>query len=333
MQVPMADDYTFFRHRRRDQYVINMMRRILLRIIQLIFILLILSFLVFLLMYLAPGDAAEKRLMSQGVAVTKEMLTAERERMGLLRPFFVRYGEWLFGVLRGDFGLSVKDDLPVAPKLLAGLKNTTALAGGSLLLALLFAFPAGILSAVRQGGIPDHILRILSFAGNSMPNFLLSILLMYAFCVRIRLFPIIAEGGIEGLVLPSLSLAIPMASRFIRQIRAEILTELSAEYVRGMRARGVKERYILFGNVLRNASGHILTTIGLQVGTLMGGSVVVESIFRWPGIGKLVMDSITARDYPVIMGFVLVMGTIYVVINLLTDIAYRVLDPRTSTHA
>lgn len=306
-----------------------MMKRILKRIIQLIFILLILSFLVFLLMYLAPGDAAEKRLTSQGVAVTREMLTAERERMGLLRPFFVRYGEWLFNVLRGDFGVSFKDDLPVAPKLLAGLKNTAVLAAGSLFLALLFALPAGILSAVRQDGILDHLLRILSFVGNSMPNFLLSVLLMYAFCVRIRLFPIIAEGGIRGLVLPALSLAIPMASRFIRQIRAEILTELHADYVRGMRARGVKERYILLRNVLRNAAGHIMTIIGLQVGTLMGGSVVVETIFRWPGIGKLVMDSITARDYPVIMGFVLVMGTIYVIINLLTDTVYHLLDPRT----
>jgi peptide/nickel transport system permease protein len=293
-------------------------------------ILLILSFFVFLLLYLAPGDPAEKRLTSQGVTITKEVLLAEQERLGLLRPFFVRYGEWLLGVMRGDFGLSFKDDRPVAPKLMAGLSKTVTLASVSLLFSLLISYPLALLSAFKKDKISDHIIRIISFVGNSLPNFLISVLLMYFFCIKIKIFPVIAEGSAKGLVLPVLSLSIPMVSRFTRQMRSEMITQLSEDYVTGMRLRGVKEIFIAI-NIIRNSLGHILTIIGLQIGTLMGGSVVIETIFRWPGIGKLVMDSITARDYPVIMGFVLIMGTIYVVINQLTDICYHLLDPRVKT--
>ncbi|MCR5099564.1 MAG: ABC transporter permease [Lachnospiraceae bacterium] len=302
--------------------------RITKRIAELLVLLIVLSILTFLLMYLAPGDPAQKRLSSQGVAVTKEMLDAERERMGLARPFFVRYGEWAWGVIRGDFGLSLKDDMPVAPKLREGLSNTIVLASASLILSLVFAIPLGILSAVKKNSIFDHTVRILSFIGNSLPNFLISVILMYFFCIWLDLFPIIASGSIQGLFLPALSLAIPMCARFTRQIRAEIQKELERDYVTGLRARGVKESDVLIKNVLYNCMGHIFTIIALQIGTLMGGSVVIETIFRWPGIGKLVMDSITARDYPVIMGFVLIMGTIYVAVNLLSDIICQVIDPR-----
>ena len=152
---------------------------------------------------------------------------------------------------------------------------------------------------------------------------------MYFLCIKLNLFPVIAKGTMEGLLLPVLSLSIPMAGRFIRQIRAEILDQLKEDYVSGMQGRGVKQGFIVM-NVLRNSLGHIFTIIALQVGSLMGGSVVIETIFRWPGIGKLVMDSITARDYPVILGFVIIMGVIYVVINQLSDILHHVLDPRTT---
>ena len=255
-------------------------------------LLIILSLLVFALMYIAPGDPAEKRLTSQGTAITKEVLEAERARLGLMRPFLVRYGEWLFGIIRGDFGISFKDDMPVAPKLAAGLHKTLILS-----------------------------------SGNSMPNFLISVLLMYVLCIQLRLFPVIADGSPASLILPVLSLSIPMSGRFIRQMRSEFIDQLNEDYVTGMRMRGVKERYVAV-NIIRNSLGHILTIVGLQVGTLMGGSVVIETIFRWPGLGKLVMDSINSRDYPVIMGFVIIMGTIYIVINQLTDVSYHVLDPR-----
>ncbi len=305
-----------------------MKKQIAKRIAELIIILIVLSFLTFLLMYLAPGDPAEKRLSSQGVAVTKEVLQAEQERMGLLRPFMVRYGEWLGGIMHGDWGVSFKDDMPVAPKLVSGLRNTTILAFSSLILALIISIPLGIASAVKKNSVLDHIVRILSFIGNALPNFLISVLLMYFLCIVLNLFPVVADGSLQGLCLPALSLAIPMAGRFTRQIRTEVMEQLDQEYVTGLRTRGVREKDILIHNVFHNASGHIFTIIALQIGTLMGGSVVIETIFRWPGIGKLVMDSINARDYPTIMGFVLIMGTIYVVINFISDILYHVLDPR-----
>ncbi len=300
------------------------------KIATLIVILLILSFFVFLLLYLAPGDPAEKRLTSQGVVITKEVLQAEQERLGLLKPFFVRYGEWLLGVVRGDFGLSFKDDRPVAAKLVAGLQNTCILASASLVFSLLVSYPLALLSAFKKDKIADHIIRVISFIGNSLPNFLISVLLMYFFCISLNLFPVIADGSFKGLLLPMLSLSIPMIARFTRQMRSEMILQLSEDYVTGMRLRGVKEIYIAV-NIIRNSLGHVITIIGLQIGTLMAGSVVIETIFRWPGIGKLVMDSITSRDYPVIMGFVIVMGTIYVVINQLTDLCYHLLDPRVRT--
>ena len=307
-----------------------MKKQIAKRFLELIVLLVVLSMLTFLLMYLAPGDPAEKRLSSQGVAVTKEVLNAERERMGLMRPFLVRYGEWAINVLHGDFGVSFKDDLPVAPKLVKGLKNTIVLALSSLLLSLVISVPLGVYSAVKENSIFDHIVRLFSFIGNSLPNFLLSVLLMYFFCIRLNLFPIIASGNFDGLILPALCLAIPMSTRFIRQIRTEILTELKKDYVVGLKSRGVREKDILFHNVLYNSLGHIFTIVALQIGVLMGGSVVIETIFRWPGIGKLVMDSIEARDYTVIMGFVIVMGTIYVALNFLSDVLCKVIDPRVS---
>ena len=305
-----------------------MKKQIAKRIAELIIILVVLSFLTFLLMYLAPGDPAEKRLSSQGVAVTREVLQAEQERMGLLRPFMVRYFDWLTGILHGDWGVSFKDDLPVAPKLVSGLKNTAILVLSSLILSLLVSIPLGIASAVKKNSVLDHVVRLLSFIGNALPNFLISVLLMYFFCIVLNIFPVVADGSAQGLILPMLSLAIPMAGRFTRQIRTETMEQLDQEYVTGLRTRGVREKDILVHNVFHNASGHIFTIVALQIGTLMGGSVVIETIFRWPGIGKLVMDSINARDYPTIMGFVLIMGTIYVVINFISDVLYHVLDPR-----
>ena len=299
------------------------------RLLSLIPILLGITFLTFLLLYIAPGDPAQKRLTSNsGIAVTQEQIDNMREEMGLNRPFLVQYGSWLGKALTGDLGTSYKDSRPVSDKLAPAFHRTLQLAETSLLVALLVSIPVGILSAVYQGSFWDHLFRLLSFIGNSLPNFLLSILLMYFFCIQVNLFPVIASGSFQGLFLPTLALALPMASRFVRQIRAEVLEELGKDYVTGLTARGVRSSQVLFRNVLRNAMSSILTIVGISVGTLMGGSVVVETIFSWPGVGKLAMDSITYRDYPVIQGFVLIMALVYVLINLLTDLAHHWLDPR-----
>ena len=297
------------------------------RLLHLIWIMAAVSFLTFLLMYLAPGDAAMKKLNAQGVAVSQEVLEKARESMGLNRPFLVQYGDWALRALRFDLGVSFKDGFPVADKLARGLGRTALLTAASLILSLLISLPLSLLSALRKDGAADHILRFFTFVGNSLPNFLISVLLMYFICVRARLLPVVNEGSARDLILPCLALTIPTCSRFIRQFRAELLEQLSKPHVSGAALRGIRRSYIL-GNVLHNASISMLTVVGLSVGTLLGGSVVVETIFRWPGLGKLAMDAITNRDYPVLQGFVLLSSAIYVLVNLLTDLSYRWIDPR-----
>ncbi len=305
-----------------------MLKYIAKRLLHLAGILVAVSFLTFLLMYLAPGDAAVKKLNAQGIAVSAEVLEKTRADMGLDRPFLVQYGDWAFRVLHGDLGASYKDGMSVAGKLGKAVGYTAVLALGSLALALLVSLPLALLTALKKDSLPDYLLRFLSFVANSLPNFLISVLLMYFLCVKAKLLPVVAEKNLKGLLLPAAALAIPMMGRFLRQFRAEILEQLGKDYVSAARARGVKARYILFRNVLHNASISILTIVGLSVGTLFGGSVVIETVFRWPGLGKLAMDAITNRDYPVLQGFVLFSAAVYVLVNLLTDIAYHRIDPR-----
>lgn len=303
-------------------------KQILKRLLHLAVIIIGLSFLTYLLMYISPGDPALKKLNAQGISVSEQTLEAAREEMGLNEPFLLRYAQWLGSALTGDLGTSYKDGLPVTDKLMHALRYTLILSVGSLALSLITALPLAVITAVRKDGVLDKLVRFLSFIGNSLPNFLISILLMYFFCVKARLLPVIAGESFKGLIMPCLALAIPMCSRFIRQFRAEILEQLGRDYVLGARARGVRSSVIFFKNVLHNAMIPILTVIALSVGTLLGGSVVVETIFRWPGLGKLVMDAITARDYPVVQGFVIFTSCVYVLINLAADICYRRLDPR-----
>jgi len=297
------------------------------RLLHFAWIMLAVSFLTFLLSYLSPGDAAMKKLNAQGIAVSEEVLEKTRENMGLNRPFIVQYGDWALHALRFDLGTSYKDGFSVSEKLVKGLKNTAMLTVSAILLALLISLPLAVLCALKRDSWMDHLIRLLSFIGNSLPNFLISVLLIYYLCVKAKLLPVVANQSLRGLILPCMALAIPICSRFIRQIRAELLEQLSKPYVTGARARGVKGRYVL-RNVLHNASISILTIVGLSIGMLLGGSVVIETIFRWPGLGKLAMDAITNRDYPVIQGFVLFTSAIYVVVNLITDISYHLIDPR-----
>lgn len=298
------------------------------RLLHLAGILVAISFLTFLLMYLSPGDAATKKLNAQGIAVSQEVLEATRKSMGLDRPFLVQYADWALHALRGDLGESYKDGMSVAAKLAKALGYTARLAAGSLFIALAVSLLLAVLTALKKDSLLDVIIRFFSFVANSLPNFLISILLMYYLCVKARLLPVVADDSLKGLLLPSAALSIPMIGRFLRQFRAEILEQLGQPYVSGAVSRGVKSRFLLFRNVLHNASITIMTVVGLQIGTLFGGSVVIETIFRWPGLGKLAMDSITARDYPVIQGFVLFTSVVYVTVNLLTDIAYHWVDPR-----
>ncbi len=307
-----------------------MLKYSLRRIIKLIPVLLAITLMVFTLMYLTPGDPALWKLTSQGSAVTPELLAAERHEMGLDRPFFVRYFDWVINIVQGDFGSSYADDQPVAVKLMKALGYTGALAAASTLLSVLIAIPIGVYTAIRKDSIFDNVVRIFTFTGNAMPNFLIALLLIFLFCIKVKAFPVIATASLKGMFLPTLALSIPMISRFARQTRADVMNQLSEEYVIGMHARGVKERIILFRNVLHNSLGSIITIVSLQIRVLIGGSVVTEMIFRWPGVGNLMMNSITARDYPVVQGAVLILSTLQVLINLLTDLSYYIIDKRIS---
>ena len=279
-------------------------------------------------MYLTPGDPALMKLTSQGTAVTDELLAIEREKMGLNQPFLVRYFNWVLGILHGDFGVTYSDGQPVLPNLLNGLLYTTILCIAATVFSVIIAIPLGIATAIKKDTLFDNIVRILTFTGNSMPNFLISLLLMYFFCIKVKIFPVIAKASVSGLFLPTLATSIPMISKFARQTRADVLGQLGEEYVIGMHARGVKERVILYRNVLHNALGAIITIVALQIRTLMGGQIVVETIFRWPGVGSLIMNSIKARDFPVVQGAVLILATIQVLVNLVTDLSYCLIDHR-----
>ncbi|WP_228727873.1 ABC transporter permease [Fusibacter ferrireducens] len=300
------------------------------RIVKLIPVLIAITLIVFTLMYLTPGDPALQKLTSQGGEVTPELLSEVRHEMGLDRPFIIRYSSWVLNVLQGDLGNAYTDDQPVVPKLMKALGYTASLAIACTLFSVIIAVPLGVYTAIKKDSLFDNIIRIFTFTGNAMPNFLIALLLMFLFCIKIRAFPVIATASLKGMFLPTLALSIPMISRFARQTRADVMSQLSEEYVIGMHARGVKERVILFRNVLHNSAGSIITIVSLQIRVLIGGSVVTEMIFRWPGIGNLMMNSITARDFPVVQGAVLILATLQILVNLLTDLSYFLIDKRIS---
>lgn len=300
------------------------------RLLRLIPVILGVTFITFLLLHISPGDPAEAKLLSQGVVVSKEIVDAIREEMGLNKSFFVQYFTWLMNFICGDLGVSYKDGVSVADKLKLALPATIKLAGASMLLTLIISIPLGILAAKKQNSVLDYMIRFLTFIANSIPGFLMALLLMYFVCLKLKLLPIVTSQSWKGLILPTLSMTLVMSSKYIRQIRAEVLEQMSCDYVMSARARGVKEFFVLYKNVLHNSMLTIITLIGLSVGSLLAGTVVIETIFSWPGLGKLVIDAIADRDYPVIQGFVVWSAIAYVLINLITDISYRLLDPRIS---
>lgn len=306
-----------------------LLRYTLRRLVTLLPVLLGITFLTYGLMYLSPSDPVEMLLQAQGIPVSKSVVEAMRHEAGLDRPFLVQYSAWLWNFVRGDMGVSLVDGQSVAAQLRSALPRTLALTLTSVLATIALSVPLGILTAVFQGHFSDYLLRFLSFWGNSLPNFLVSLLLLYFFAIRLKLFPVLAAETAGGLILPTLALAIPMTGKYIRQVRAAVLEQLGRSYVDGAISRGLRLRTVLFRDVLRNAMLTIVTLMSMSIGSLLGGTAAVEQIFVWRGMGYLVMDAILNRDYPVIQAFVVWMSVIYVVINLLTDLSYYFLDPRT----
>lgn len=307
----------------------NMRHYVIKRILQLIPILFAITLLSFAMMRLAGSDAVEQKMEHTGTVISQEAADAARKELGLDKPFLQQYAVWLKNLLRGDMGESYISGRDVLETFLSKLPATLLLTATSILLTVAISLPLGILAAVRQNRLLDYIIRIGSFLGNSMPNFFVALLLMYVFAIRRSWFPVISTGtGLKSAALPTLTLAIAMSAKYLRQVRAAILEELDRDYIIGAKARGVKFSVTLLKSVLRSALVTIVTLLTLSIGNLLGGTAIVESIFMWDGVGKMAVDAISMRDYPVIQAYVMWMAIIYVTVNLITDLLYRVLDPR-----
>ncbi len=306
-----------------------MRRYVIKRLLQLIPILLIITFLSFAMMRLAGSDAVLQKMENTGMVASQEVIDAARAELGLDKPFLTQYFVWLTDLLRGDMGTSYISNKDVLSTFLSKLPATLLLTVVSIGLTVVISIPLGILAAVKQNRLTDYVIRFCSFLGNSMPNFFVALLLMYFFAIRLELLPVISrELSFQSAVLPALTLAIAMSAKYLRQVRATVLDELSKDYVIGARARGVQFRVTLIKSVLRACLVTIITLLTLSIGSLLGGTAIVESIFMWDGVGKLAVDSINMRDYPMIQAYVMWMAIIYVCVNLITDLSYRVLDPR-----
>ena len=306
-----------------------MRKYVLRRFLQLIPVLIGITFLSFALMRLAGSDAVQELYSNTGGIVSQEVIDARRAELGLDKPFLQQYLSWLGGLLHGDMGISYISGRDVIRTFISKLPATLELTGLSVLATIVISIPLGILAAVKRDRITDYLLRFLSFIGNSMPGFFVALLLMQIVAIRLGWLPVISTGtSLKSAAMPVLTLAISMSSKYMRQVRAAVLDELNKEYVDGGRARGVKDSTILIKSVLRAATLTIITLLALSIGSLLGGTAIIESIFMWDGVGKLAVDAITMRDYPLIQAYVVWMAIIYVLVNLVTDLLYHALDPR-----
>ena len=305
------------------------MNYVLKRIIQLIPILFAITFLSYGMMRIAGSDVVTQKMENTGTVVSDEVLNAAREQLGLDKPFLTQYAVWLGKLLRGDMGNSYVSGKPVFATFISKLPATLLLTAVSIVMTIIISVPLGVLAAVKQNRMTDYVIRFFSFIGNSLPNFFVSLILMYVLAIRLRWFPVIAKDvSLKSVAMPAITLAIAMSAKYLRQVRATVLDELSKDYVAGARARGIRFSVTLWRSVMKASFVTIITLLMLSVGNLLGGTAIVESIFMWDGVGKMAVDAISMRDYPIIQAYVMWMAIIYVAVNLLTDLSYRFLDPR-----
>lgn len=298
------------------------------RFLQLIPVLIGITFLSFAMMRLAGSDAITELYGDKG-AVAQEIIDAKRAELGLDQPFLTQYLAWLGGLLTGDMGVSYVSGRNVFDTFVSKLPATLLLTVLSIFATVLISIPLGVLAAVRHDRFTDYFLRFFSFIGNALPNFFVALLLMQVFSIHWNIFPVISNGTtVQSAVLPTLTLAIAMSAKYMRQVRATVLEELNKDYVAGAKARGIRSRVILWKSVLKSSMLTIITLLALSIGSLLGGTAIIESIFMWDGVGKLAVDAITMRDYPLIQAYVVWMAIIYVMVNLITDLLYHALDPR-----
>lgn len=284
--------------------------------------------LVFLLIHLTPGDPVEVMLGETARAADKARL---RHQLGLDRPLPIQYGRYLRRLARADLGRSLHSGRPVRRIIVARYPATLELAGAALLVALVLAVPLGVVAAARPRSSVDMLCRGLGLLGAALPNFWLGPLLILVFVIGLEWLPVSGRGGVAHVVLPALTLGTGMAALLTRMLRANLLERLSDDYVRTARAKGASEPRVLLRHALRNAALPVITVLGLQAGALLAGTIITETIFAWPGIGRLTLLAIQTRDYPLVQGCILVIALSYVAINLATDVLYSLTDPRVET--
>ena len=280
------------------------------------------------MMRVAGSDAIIELYGDKG-AVAQEIIDAKRAELGLDKPFLTQYLSWVGGMMRGDMGVSFVSGKDVFQTFISKLPATLLLTALSMVMTVVISIPLGVLAAVRHDKFTDYVLRFFSFVGNSLPNFFVALLLMQIFSIKLKILPVISKGlSVQSAMLPTLTLAIAMSAKYMRQVRATVLEELNKDYVIGAKARGVRSSVVLWKSVLKSSMLTIITLLALSIGSLLGGTAIIESIFMWDGVGKLAVDAITMRDYPMIQAYVVWMAIIYVLVNLITDLLYHALDPR-----
>jgi ABC-type dipeptide/oligopeptide/nickel transport system permease component len=279
----------------------------------------------FFLLRLIPGDPAEALA---GPQATQSDVAAVRASLNLDKPIPLQYTAYMGNLLKGDLGYSYRSRRPVLDEVLARWPNTLRLSLTSMLVAVVIGVPVGIFAARRRGKLGDTLSMGISFLGISMPSFWLGMLLILLFSVRFKLLPFYGMDSPLNYILPSLTLGLGIAANIARLTRVSMLEVLDQDYIRTARGKGVSEAGVVYVHALRNAAVSIITIIGLQLGALLGGQVVTETLFSWPGLGRMIVDALTARDYMVVQGGILVLALTFTILNLLTDICYAVLDPR-----
>ncbi|SFU17765.1 nickel transport system permease protein [Kosakonia arachidis] len=309
-----------------------MSRYLLRRLLILIPMILAASVVIFLLLRLGTGDPAIDYLRLSSLPPTPEMIAATRVQLGLDQPLAVQYFHWLWRALHLDFGISYATQRPVLDDVLHFLPATLQLAGVALVLILLISVPLGTMAARHRDGLPDFIVRAIAFLGVSMPNFWLAFLLVMFFSVHLQWLPVLGYGSWQHLILPALSIALMSLSINARLLRASMLEAAGQRHVTWARLRGLNEKQTEHRHILRNAGLPVITAMGMHIGELIGGTMIIENIFAWPGIGRYAVSAIFNRDYPVIQCFTLVMVVVFVLCNLVVDLLSAALDPRIRHH-
>lgn len=297
------------------------------RLLELMLFLFLLSIISFVFMKAAPGDPVRYMLNIDDVSITDEQIEELREELGFNDPIYVQYWNWLVRFFQFDLGDSYMTKQPVIKELTSKIPDTLALTFSSMVVMMLIAVPIGTLAALYKNRWIDHLSRIFALIGASVPSFWLGLLFMQLFSVKMGILPAMGKGTFLHLVLPSLTLGIAMAAVYVRLLRSSLLESLGQDFIRSAKARGLSQRRIFLFHAFRHSLTPVITIFGVSLGSLLGGSVIIEVLFAYPGVGKLVVEAIVRRDYPIIQGYILFMGLFVVMINLLVDLSYRYLNP------